>query len=58
VPRGAERVAVEVLLRDRRGESLRLVACGFTVDDAVAAAEEHAPDRFGSHDACCDSRAK
>jgi hypothetical protein len=51
-------VAVEVLLRDHRGEGLRLVACGFTVDDPVAAAEEQAARRFGSDYACCDWRAR
>jgi hypothetical protein len=45
---GAGGVAVEVLLRDPRGEGLRLLACGLTVDDAIAAAEEHAARRFRS----------
>ena len=44
----AERLAVEVLLRDHRGEGLRLLACGLAVDDAVAAAKEHAARRFRS----------
>jgi hypothetical protein len=55
---GADRVAVEVLLRDHRGDGLRLIAWGFTVDDAVACAEEHAARRFGSDYAYCDWRAR
>jgi hypothetical protein len=55
---GADRVVVEVLLRDHRGERLRLTASGFTVDDAVTAAEQHAARRFGSDYAYCDWRAR
>ena len=54
----AGQVTVEVLLRDHRGDGLRLLASGYTVDDAVAAAERHAARRFGSDYAHCDWRAR
>lgn len=54
---GADRVTIEVLLCDSTGETLRLLASGFAIDDAVAAAEKHAARRFGSDYAVCDWRA-
>lgn len=45
---GADRVAVEVLLRDPRGERLWLIAWGFTVDDPLACAGSTPPAAFGS----------
>ncbi len=55
---GAARLTVEVLLCDGRGRSLRLLADGFTVDDAIAAAEEDAARRFRSDYAYTDWRAR
>lgn len=55
---GAGRLTVEVLLCDSRGESLRLLADGLTVDDAIAAAEEDAARRFRSDYAYTDWRAR
>ncbi len=54
----AGRLTVEVLLRDSRGQSLRLIADGFTVDDAIAAAERDAARRFRSDYAYTDWRAR
>lgn len=53
---GARRLTVEVLLYDSRGQSLRLIADGFTVDDAIAAAEDDAARRFRSDYAYTDWR--
>ncbi len=50
--------AVEVLLCDSRGQSLRLLADGFTVDDAIATAERDAARRFHSDYAYTDWRAR
>ncbi len=54
----AGRLTVEVLLCDSRGQSLRLIADGFTVDVAIAAAEEDAARRFHTDYAYTDWRAR